>query len=337
MVHGLRPQSDHHVTPAPEMDADEIVHRVVLAIRANHMSLATERSYVGWIRRFLAFHQQSQSQSRTPADVSAFLADLSVYGHVSPATRNQALAAITFLYKHVFGFDDTQPLPIARINGNRRLPVVFSREDISRILYQLPPRFRLPPGLMYGSGLRLMESLRIRVKDLDFANRTLTVRDGKGGKDRITMIPDRLLPSLRSQLARARASYEKDVRMRQAVGVSLPCALDRKFPDAAGSWPWQWVFPSQVRSIDPRDGRLKRHHLAPSTMQRAVKKAMQDAGLSRAGSCHSFRHSFATHLLERGTDIRTVQELLGHSDVRTTMIYTHVLARGIPIRSPLDI
>lgn len=319
------------------MDTDQIVHRIVVAIRASHMSAATERSYLGWIRRFLAFQSRRETHCFSPADVSAFLDDLSVYGHVSAATRNQALSAITFLYRHAFGYDEAESLNITRISGNRRLPVVLTREDISRILYQLPTRIRLPPGLMYGSGLRLMESLRIRIKDLNFASQTLIVRDGKGGKDRITMIPERLLPSLRSQLALVQAGYEKDLRMRRAVEVSLPCALQRKLPGAAESWPWQWVFPSSVRSIDPRDGRLKRHHLAPSTVQRSVKQAMQDAGLSRAGGCHSFRHSFATHLIERGTDIRTVQELLGHADVRTSMIYTHVLARGVPICSPLDL
>jgi integron integrase len=317
------------------MNESELIEGTRVAIRTLHMSYETEKSYVGWIRRFLHHHRNRPASELGLPDVHEFLQHLSVTRNVAPATRNQALAALLFVFRHVLNVDIDPMQTLTRIGGARHLPVVFSRQEIRKILSHLPSPYRLPAGLMYGSGLRLSEALRLRVKDVDFSYRTITVRDGKGKKDRMTMLPDRLTAALRSQLSRAHSIHEQD-RSNGVGDVFLPHALARKYPNAGTRWAWQWVFPSRNVSVDPREGRLRRHHLASSTMQRATKKAILRAGVARHGSCHSFRHSFATHLLEGGADIRTVQELLGHSDVRTTMIYTHVLARGIPLRSPLD-
>ena len=269
-------------------------------------------------------------------EIRAFLIQLAVQGQVAASTQNVALQALLFLYRHVL----KQPFPalgeIEHAKKSRRVPVVFARQEVTKVLAQLVGIPHLMASLLYGAGLRLMECVRLRVKDIDFAYRQLTVRDGKGAQDRVTMLPQSLEEALQRQLARTKLLHEEDL----AAGygeVYLPYAFARKDPHAGTSWEWQYVFPASKRSIDPRSGQERRHHISETVLQKAVKQAIRQAGLDKRGSCHTLRHSFATHLLEDGYDIRTVQELLGHKDVRTTMIYTHVLQRGgRGVCSPLD-
>jgi hypothetical protein len=268
-------------------------------------------------------------------EVNAFLSHLAVDLQVSPSTQNQALAALLFLYRELLEMDlDLEG--VVRARTRRRLPVVFSEAEVRAVRMELEGVPALVVGLLYGSGLRLMEALRLRVKDLDFERSELTVRDGKGGKDRMTLLPQSLVPELRQHLQRVRQLHRADL----APGwgkVLMPYALARKYPHADREWAWQWLFPQQNRWRDASSGRQGRHHIDPALVQRAVKQAVKAAGLTKTASCHTFRHSFATHLLERGQDIRTIQELLGHQDVRTTMIYTHVLNRGpLGVSSPAD-
>lgn len=263
------------------------------------------------------------------AEVNAFLSHLAVELQVSASTQNQALAALLFLYRELLE-------RVVRARTRRRLPVVLSEAEVRAVRQRLEGEAALVVGLLYGSGLRLMEALRLRVKDLDVQRRELTVRDGKGGKDRLTVLPQSLVPELQEHLRRVRQLHQGDL----AAGwgrVVMPYALARKYPKADREWAWQWVFPQQNRWRDRASGTQGRHHLDPSVVQKAVKRAVAEAGLTKAASCHTFRHSFATHLLERGQDIRTIQELLGHQDVSTTMIYTHVLNRGpLGVCSPAD-
>jgi integron integrase len=296
-------------------------------IRTRHYSIRTEHAYVGWVKRFIIFHKKRHPRDMAEAEVSVLLSWLAVERQVSAATQNQALNALVFMYKHVVGKPLGDVIDAVRAKRPRRLPAVLSREEVGRLLRHLDGPYWLPASLLYGSGLRLMECLRLRVKDLDFEHRAITVRSGKGGKDRVVTLPDPCMTPLQRQLNAVHNLHDKDLR--DGFGaVWLPHALTRKYPQADRSWGWQYVFPAARRSVDPRSGVTRRHHLDDSCLQKAVKMAVRKAGIEKPASCHTLRHSFATHLLERGMDIRTVQEQLGHKDVRTTQVYTHVLQRG---------
>jgi len=306
------------------------------AIKTRHYSYRTAQAYAYWIRHFVLFHGKRHPKDMGEAEVGAFLSHLAVVRRVSSATQNQALNALLFLYKHVLGRELGLVQGVTRAKPGKRLPVVLSRAETQAILQRLRGSSWLMASVMYGSGLRVMECVRLRVKDLDSECRQIVVRDGKGRKDRVAPMPDLLVAPLQEQLAAARRTFEMDLA--DGFGeVSLPYALDRKYPNAAREWGWQYLFPASGRARDPHSGRVKRHHLDVSVVQRAVRKAVVELGIAKPVSCHTFRHSFATHLLESGHDIRTIQEVLGHNDVRTTMIYTHVLGRGAHgVRSPLD-
>jgi integron integrase len=305
-------------------------------LRLGHYSLRTEDAYVDWVRRFILFHAKRHPRDMGAPEVQAFLSHLAVDRRVSPSTQNQAKAALLFLYRHVLEVDLPWLVEVVQAKRSERLPVVLTPGEIRTLLDQMDGVMALVARLLYGTGMRLMEVLRLRVKDLEFERREILVRDGKGGKDRVTMLPDCLLERLRQHLDRVKALHERDLA--EGFGeVYLPDALARKCRAAPRAWGWQWVFPSGQRSTDPRSGRMRRHHLQPESVQKAVRLAAQAGELLKPITPHVLRHSFATHLLAGGHDIRTVQELLGHKEVATTMIYTHVLnrgGRGVP--SPLD-
>jgi integron integrase len=310
--------------------------RLRAACRARHLSLRTEEAYCHWTRRFIAHHQLRHPADLGEDDVAGFLTTLAARDHVSASTQNQALSALLFLYAHVVGRPlGTLPV-VVRARTPPRLPVVLTRAEVRYLLAGLDGTPRLVASLLYGSGLRLLEALSLRVKDLDIERLEITVRQGKGRKDRVTMLPASTVPGLRQHLEQVRRLHDADL----AAGlgrVMLPDALAAKYPHAARSWPWQFVFPAARVCRDPRWGPPSRFHLHESVIQRAVAEAVRRGQLSKRASCHTLRHTFATHLLEDGYDIRTVQELLGHSDVATTMIYTHVLNRGpMGVRSPAD-
>jgi len=306
------------------------------ALRVRHYSRRTERAYLGWIRRYIVFHAKRHPAEMGAAEVSRFLSSLAVEGRVSASTQNQALAALLFLYGPVLGVELPWLDELVRAVRPERLPVVLSRDEVRAVLLVLRGTPRLMAVLLYGAGLRLLECARLRVKDLDFAANQIVVRSGKGDRDRVTILPAVVRPALERQLARVRAQHERDLRA-GAGWVELPHALARKYPNAGREWAWQWVFPATRTYTERTTSQRRRHHLHETVVQRAVHRAVREAGLTKPASCHTFRHSFATHLLEDGYDIRTVQELLGHRDVRTTMIYTHVLNRGpAGVRSPLD-
>jgi integron integrase len=306
------------------------------AIRTRHYAYRTERSYVDWIKRYVLFHKKRHPAEMGAPEVQAFITFLAVDRQLSASTQNQALSAILFLYKYVLQKDVALPLNLVRAERPSRLPTVLTHDEALAVIAIMGGNCQLMAKLLYGSGLRLMECLRLRVKDLDFGNRQIVVRDGKGEKDRVTVLPETVIPALQTHLQDVRALHQKDLQ--EGFGqVSLPYALARKYPNAAREWHWQYVFPASQRSQDPLSGHIKRHHLDESVLQKAVHEAARVAGISKPVSPHTFRHSFATHLLQSGYDIRTVQELLGHKDVKTTMIYTHVLQRGgRAVRSPLD-
>lgn len=306
------------------------------ALRRRHYSYRTEKAYLQWARRFILFHDKRHPQEMGEPEVAAFLTHLAVNRRISASTQNQALNAILFLYKQVIGRDIGLIQGVVRAKRPGRLPVVMTREEVQTVLRRLSGRDWLLACLMYGAGLRVMECLRLRVKDLDFGLNQIVVRDGKGQKDRVTPLPALIIPALRQQIEEVRRTRENDLA--DGYGeVSLPFALARKYPNAARELPWWYIFPASQRSRDPYSGRTKRHHLDDSAIQRAVKQAVRATGILKPVSCHSFRHSFATHLLATGHDIRTIQQLLGHQDVRTTMIYTHVLGRGAQgVASPVD-
>lgn len=318
------------------MTPPKLVDQVRTAIRLKHYSLRTEEVYWHWIKRFILFHNKRHPNDMAEPEISAFLSHLAVDLKVAASTQNQALSALLFLYKEVL----KRPLDwiegIQRAKRPSRLPVVFTREEVQSILRSLEGTKWLMASLLYGSGLRLSECLRLRVKDLDFGYNQITVRDGKGAKDRITILPLSLKDPLTQHLERVKGLHDRDSH--EGFGrTTLPFALDRKYPNAGREWGWQYVFPSTKRCWDPEARRQVRHHLAEEVLQKAVKSALFRAGISKPGSCHTFRHSFATHLLDDGYDIRTVQELLGHKDVSTTMIYTHVLNKGgRGVLSPID-
>lgn len=319
------------------MDNPRLLDRLRAAIRARHYSLRTEEAYVAWVRRYVLFHGKRHPDEMGEAEINAFLTDLAVKKKVSASTQNQALSALLFLYRDVLGKSVASLGDVVRARRPERLPVVLTPAEVKAVLSRLDGAPRLVATLLYGSGLRLMEALRLRVKDVDFALNQLLVRDGKGQKDRRTMLPASLAETLRQHLVEVKSLHDTDLR--SGLGETwLPEALTRKYPAASRQWAWQYVFPAPGLSDDPRAGRTGRHHLHETTIQKAVKEAVRKAGLPKPVSCHTFRHSFATHLLEGGYDIRTIQELLGHRDVGTTMIYTHVLnqAGGRGVRSPLD-
>lgn len=314
-----------------------LLERVREVIRIKHYSIRTEHAYLQWIRRYIHFHGKRHPRDLGADALGAFLSDLAVRGNVSASTQNQALNAILFMYRNVLKIELPWIQDVQRAKRPQRLPVVLTRDEVKSVLAQLEGTVWLMAGVTYGSGLRLLECLRLRVKDLDLDRCEIIVRDGKGQKDRLTMLPRTLVEPLRTHLARVRALHEQDVA--DGFGrVYLPFALDRKYPNAETEWGWQYVFPAKRRSIDPRSGRERRHHANPEVLQRAMKNAVRRACIIKPASVHTLRHSFATHLLESGYDIRTVQELLGHSDVKTTMIYTHVLNRGgRGVVSPFDL
>lgn len=305
-------------------------------IRVKHYSMRTEQAYVGWVRRFILANDKRHPRDLGAAEVEAFLTRLATDRNVAAGTQNQALAALLFLYREVLGQDLPWLDNVVRAKRPRRLPVVLTPAEVRALLARLDGREWLMAGLLYGTGMRLMECLRLRIKDVDFARREIIVREGKGNKDRRVPLPQTLVPALHTQMVAARLLHRADL----AAGygsVWLPHALARKYPHAAHEWGWQYVFPASQRSRDPRSGEVRRHHLDEKVLQRAVQRARRAAGIFKPATCHTLRHSFATHLLESGADIRTVQELLGHKDVSTTQIYTHVLNRGgLGVLSPLD-
>ena len=318
------------------MSKKKLLDQVRDTLRRKNYAYRTEQTYVAWIKRFILFHDKRHPEEMGPAEIETYLSYLALKRKVAPSTQNQALAALQFLYEQVLELpleEEIMPSPAKR---TRRLPVVLSKREALRIISELTGVHRLITQLLYGSGLRISECLRLRVKDVDFQRRELTVRMGKGRKDRVTVLPDRVIAALERQLEQVRLVHEQDLA--EGYGkVSLPRALSRKYPKADREWIWQYVFPSTQRSRDPRSGDIKRHHLDPSSIRRDIKAAAKKAGVNKRVTPHVFRHSFATHLLEDGYDIRTVQELLGHSDVKTTMIYTHVLNKGGKgVKSPLD-
>jgi integron integrase len=305
-------------------------------MRLRHFSLRTEKVYLGWMRRFIQFYGRRHPREMGGAEVEKFLSYLATDRDVSASTQNQALQALLFLYRHVLQVELPWMDTVVRARRTRPLPVILTAGEVSCIISQLEGVSRLVVQLLYGCGLRVMETLALRTKDLEFNRREVIVHNGKGGKDRVTMLPGMVVVPLRQHLALLHGWYLRE-RQQSAPGVSLPPALRRKYPAAPLSWAWQYVFPSATVCTDPYGAGLVRHHLHPRTLQRSLKMAVARAGIGKPVGCHTFRHCFATHLLESGYDIRTVQELLGHTDVRTTMIYTHVLNRGaLSVRSPLD-
>jgi integron integrase len=305
-------------------------------LRARHYSARTEEAYVGWAKRFILFHHKRHPAEMGADEVNEFVTALAVHDGVSASTQTQALSALLFLFRYVLGYEVGELEGLVRARPAERLPVVMTRREVRDVLSALDGEYWLMASLMYGTGMRLSECLRLRVQDIDFGANEILVRDGKGSKDRVTMLPESLKGHLREQLRRARAVHERD----KAAGwgrVMLPGALDRKYRSAAGDWKWQWVFPQARRWRNTKTGEQGRHHVHPTLLQRAVKEAVRQAGVQKNVGCHTFRHSFATHLLEDGYDIRTIQELLGHRDVRTTMVYVHVLNKGgHGVRSPID-
>lgn len=319
------------------MPIETFLEKCRQVMRLKHLSYRTEETYLPVIRRFIEFHGGRRHPKDMGApEIRAYLSHLAVEGNVAASTQNVAFSALLFLYRDVLHIELPAIDQVERAQRPARLPEVFTREECRAVLARLEGVPRLMAGLLYGSGLRLMECVRLRVKDVDFDRGQITVREGKGEKDRVTMLPQSLIQPLRSQLAKAKLLHEEDLAAGHGA-VYLPYALERKYPNAGKEWGWQYVFPASKRSTDPRSGITRRHHLAEDVLQRAVRAAVKQAGIVKKASCHTFRHSFATHLLEDGYDIRTVQELLGHKDVSTTMIYTHVLNRGgRGVRSPLD-
>ncbi|MDT0617569.1 integron integrase [Salinisphaera sp. P385] len=314
----------------------KLLDQVRTQCRVKHYSLRTERSYAAWIRRYILFHGKRHPRDMGKKEVEAFLSHLAVERSVAASTQNQALGAILFLYRDVLGIELPWLDDVVRAKRPARIPEVLSRQEVGALFAHLEGQHWLLAGLLYGSGLRLMEAVRLRIKDVDFDYRQIVVRDGKGGRERVVPVPARLVEPLQAQIDSVAALHAQD-REAGYGRVYLPFALAQKYPNAAAELAWQYVFPSKRLSRDPRSGESGRHHVNEKGLQRAVKAALGKAGIRRKASCHTLRHSFATHLLEGGSDIRTVQELLGHQHVQTTMIYTHVLQRGGQgVVSPMD-
>ena len=323
--------------PGNQPTAKKLLDQYREALRNRHYSLRTEQTYISWVRQYILHHNKRHPREMGVPEINGFITHLVNQKNVSASTKNQAISAILFLYRSVLNIklDETALISI-RPGKPKRVPVVLSREEARKVIAQMDGVYKIMTQIMYGSGLRLMEVMRLRVKDLDFANHQIIVRDGRGENDRITMFPDLLLEPLRLQLKKVKIQHDDDLA-KGCGTVYLPYALERKYLNANREFAWQYVFPAPVLSVDPASGMQQRHHLNEANLQRAVKEAARLAKINKPVTPHIFRHSFATHLLENGYDIRTVQELLGHKDVKTTMIYTHVLNRGASaVRSPLD-
>jgi integron integrase len=331
------PRSDAHVP----VDTDKIVGGSQLlsqmrdTIRRKHYSIRTEKAYLEWAKRYILFHGKRHPDEMGEAQIVAFLNHLAVERQVAASTQNQALNALVFLYKPILGREALALENLKPATRPERLPTVFDRTEVARLFAQMAGTQKLVAGILYGGGLRLLEALRLRIQDIEFERSQIRVRNGKGQKDRVTLLPRELVAPIRARMAVARELHEKDLADGRGE-VNLPYALDRKYKNAAKQWCWQHLFPASSTSTDPRSGKIRRHHLGESGIQNAVRKAVHAAGIHKHGGPHTLRHSFATHLLENGYDIRTVQELLGHKDVRTTMIYTHVMNKGpLGVKSPL--
>jgi len=320
------------IIPNPRLKLLDQVREVA---RLRHFSLRTEQAYTAWIKRFIFFHGKRHPRDMGGLEVTRFLTHLAVHDQVAASTQNQALNALVFLYGEVLHLTLEGLGDRVRARRPARLPLVLTRGEVRRLLTALEGTYQLMARLLYGTGMRLMECLRLRVKDMEFERNQIVIHQGKGAKDRMAVLPESLKGPLEVHLEKVRLLYQRDLA--DGLTVMLPGGLERKYPNASREWGWQWVFPSAMRSRDPRTGRPGRHHAAETALQRAVKEAVRLAGLKRPASCHTLRHSFATHLLENGCDIRTLQVLLGHKDVSTTMIYTHVMEKpGLGVKSPLD-
>ncbi len=321
---------------ADPVAAPRLLEQVRARIRFKHYSIRTEQAYVDWIRRFIRHFGKQHPKDMGADEVQVFLTHLAVAGRVAASMQNQAKSALLFLYKEVLAIELPWLDKVEAAKTPKRLPVVLTRDEVMAMLSHLEGSHGLIAKLLYGTGLRIMEGLRLRIKDVEFERGEILVRDGKGAKDRVTMLPGSLVPALREHLERVRELHKQDLASGHGE-VHLPYALDRKYPAAGREWMWQYVFPSASLSVDPRSGVVRRHHVQDQSVQRAIRQAVRNARIDKPATPHTLRHSFATHLLDSGYDIRTVQELLGHSDVSTTMIYTHVLNRGgRGVASPLD-
>lgn len=325
------------VMPMPTTDnKPKLLTQLSQAMRSRHYSRKTESTYIHWIKRFIFFHHVRHPKDMAEPEINAYLTHLAVKEHVSSSTQNQALCAIIFLYKYVLNRKIGDIGEVIRAKQSRYIPVVMTKDEVKAVVGNLTGDKKLMISLMYGTGLRLMECLRLRVQDIDFGRNEITVRDGKGAKDRITMLPESLKEPLRQHLVKTKSVHESDIKDGWGY-VLMPYALDRKYPNAPRDWRWQWVFPQEKRWKNTKTGEQGRHHVHETLLQKAVKEAVMKSGIAKRIGCHTFRHSFATHLLENGYDIRTIQELLGHKDISTTMIYTHVLSKGgHGVRSPFD-
>lgn len=323
------------ITPHTSHNPPKLLDQVRSAVRYRHFALSTEKAYAHWVRAFVRFHGLRHPRDMGAAEVEGFLTHLAEVRQVSPSTHKQALSALLFLYREVLKLDLAWMGNLGRPRAVQRLPVVLTSDEVRRLLAAMDGAYGLIAALLYGTGMRILEALRLRTKDLDFEHGAIVVREAKGGKDRVVMLPATLRDRLRAQLQQAHTVWAQD-RADGVPGVDLPHALATKYPRAPDSWAWFWVFPQATLATDPRSGVQRRHHVYDQSFRRALARALRAAGVTKPASPHTLRHSFATHLLQRGADIRTVQELLGHADVSTTMVYTHVLkvAGGVP--SPLD-
>jgi len=314
----------------------KLLEQVSDALRVKHYSYRTEKTYIDWIKRYILFHNKRHPREMGAPEIQAFITHLAVERNVSASTQNQALSAVLFLYRHVLHMEVALSSELFRAQKSKKLPVVLTHQEALSVIGKMSGVPQLMAKILYGSGLRIAECLSLRIKDIDFGNHQIIVRNGKGEDDRATVLPDSLIPILEEQLKTVRLIHQKDL-IAGFGETSLPYALAKKYPNASKEWMWQYVFPASVRSTDPVSKKTKRHHLDPSVLQKAIHQAAISADIKKPVSPHVFRHSFATHLLQSGYDIRTIQELLGHKDVKTTMIYTHVLQRGgLAVKSPLD-
>lgn len=320
----------------PSTQGPKLLDALRTQLRVMHYAIRTEDAYVDWVKRFILFHGKRHPRDMGPKEVAEFLSHLAVARNVSASTQNQAKAAILFLYRHVLGTQLPWVDDVVIAKVPQRLPVVLTAREVRSLLHELNGTTALVASLLYGTGMRLMEGLRLRVKDIDFEGREIVIREGKGSKDRVTVLPENLIDPLQQRLRKTQQLHQTDLDAGYGE-VHMPDALQVKYPKAGRAWGWQYVFPSQARSVDPRSGVLRRHHLSEQSVQRAISGAAKRAGIHKPCSPHTLRHSFATHLLQAGYDIRTVQELLGHANVATTQIYTHVLNKGgRGVLSPLD-
>ena len=328
--------NDKRISQSGPPEKKNLLQQVSEVMRLRHYSIRTERSYIGWIRRYCIFHDMKHPVKMGIPEIEAFLSNLATNEKIGRSTQNQAFNALLFLYKQVLRIPLDEPINALRAPLRQRIPVVMTLEETRRVLDAMSDQMKMMAQLMYGSGLRLMECVRLRIQDLDFSADQLTVRSGKGNKDRLTMLPVEIQSGLREHLKRVKLIHDRDLA--EGYGnVYIPPALARKYPSASKQWIWQYVFPAISRSKDPRSGEIRRHHIHSTAFQKALKKAVRLSGITKRVTSHTFRHSFATHLLANGYDIRTIQDLLGHADVSTTMIYTHVLNKGgRGVKSPLD-